>query len=99
LHYEGKSGWYNVTVQYFDQNNGASHFRLSIAGQPVAEWTADDALPGSKIDAHSSTRRVIKGLALRPGDEIRIDGLPNGGEGAPLDYVEISPIRGTLEGH
>jgi len=29
-------------------------------------------------------------LALRPGDDIRIEGTPDGEEYAPLDYVEIA---------
>jgi hypothetical protein len=28
---------------------------------------------------------------LRPGDEIRIEGVPDGGEPAAIDYVEIQP--------
>jgi hypothetical protein len=32
---------------------------------------------------------VIHRLALRPGEEIRIEGTPDGQEYAPLDYVEI----------
>lgn len=89
--YEGAPGWFDVRVQYFDQNNGASRFRLSVAGQAVAEWKADDKLPTDSMNGHSSTRRVITGIALRPGDEILIEGFPDGGEPAPLDYVEISP--------
>ena len=91
--YEGKPGWYDVSVQYFDQNNGTSRFKLFIAGQLVNEWAADDVLPTSKMDAHSSTRRKVTGLALRPGDAIRIAGFPDGGEGAPIDYLEIRPTR------
>jgi len=91
--YDGKPGWYDLSVQYFDQNNGASRFKLLVAGQLVAEWVADDALPTNKINAHSSTRRRITGLALRPGDEIRIEGFPDGGEAAPIDYVEIDSSR------
>lgn len=87
--YVGKPGWYDVGIQYFDQNNGASRFKLFIASKLVAEWVAEDVLPTSKMDAHSSTRRRIRGLALHPGDEIRIEGFPDGGEGAPIDYVEI----------
>jgi alpha-glucuronidase len=89
--YDGAPGWFDVSVQYFDQNNGASRFRLSVAGQTVADWTADDKLPTDSMNGHSSTRRVIKGIALRPGDQILIEGFPDGGEPAPLDYVEISP--------
>jgi hypothetical protein len=31
-------------------------------------------------------------LALHPGDEIRIEGIPGGQEPAPLDYVEIHSV-------
>ena len=44
-----------------------------------------------RLDSTSSTRRVISGVALRPGDEIRIEGKPDGGEAAALDYLEILP--------
>ncbi|HSW51363.1 MAG TPA: hypothetical protein VLH09_14355, partial [Bryobacteraceae bacterium] len=87
--YDGAAGWRDLAVQYFDQNNGVSHFRLFVQGQMIGEWVADDTLPTRRIDSHSSTRRNIRGLALRPGDELRIEGIPDGGEGAPLDYVEI----------
>jgi len=91
--FQGQPGWYDLGVEYFDQNNGASRFRVLVSGQLVAEWVADDNLPTNRIDAHSSTRRRITGLALRPGDEIRIEGTADGGENAPLDYVEIDPAR------
>jgi alpha-glucuronidase len=86
---DGAPGWYTLQVEYFDQNNGVSHFYLSVANQIVDEWAAADDLPTQKIDASSSTRRVVKGIALRTGDEIRIEGVPEGGETAALDYVEV----------
>ena len=76
-------------MQYFDQNNGISAFKLFVADQLVDEWKADDHLPSQKPDGSSATRRVIGGLALRPGDQIRIEGTPDGQEYAPLDYIEI----------
>jgi len=87
--YDGEPGWRDLLVQYFDQNNGASHYRLSVASQLVAEWVADDVFPSGRIDAHTSTRRAVTGLALRRGDEVRIEGIPDRGEGAALDYMEI----------
>ena len=44
-----------------------------------------------RVDSSSSTRRTIAGIALRPGDQIRIEGIPDGGETAALDYLEILP--------
>ena len=87
--YDGCPGWLILRVQYFDQNSGAARYRVSLNGQTVDEWTADDTLPTRGINAHSSTRRELRGLPLRPGDEIRIEGFPDGAENAALDYVEI----------
>lgn len=89
--FRGQPGWYTLRVEYFDQNNGVSRFRLFVGTQCVNEWLADRDLPTAKIDGTSSSSREISGIALRPGDVIRIEGTPNGGESAALDYVEILP--------
>ena len=91
LPFAGAPGWYTVHVRYFDQSNGVSSFRLFVGQQLVDQWTAADRLPTRRIDASSSARRVVSGIALRPGDEIRIEGTPDGGETAALDYIEILP--------
>ncbi len=83
------AGWYEIDVVYFDQKNGDSSFRVLVGDQVVDEWTANDTLPATKIGGDSSTRRRIRGVALRPGDELRIVGIPDREEHAPLDYVEI----------
>jgi alpha-glucuronidase len=88
--YNGEAGWRDITVQYFDVNNGVARFRVWVGNQLLSEWTADDRVPTRRIDSSSSSRRVIPGVALRPGDEIRIEGIPNGSETAALDYIEIT---------
>ena len=89
LRYEGPPGWYAISVRYFDQIDGVSRFRLLVGDQLVDEWSAGDRLPTRRIDASSSARRVVPGIALRPGDEVRIEGMPDGGETAALDYIAI----------
>ena len=86
-------GWYTIEVRYFDQNNGGARFRLFIGAQLIDEWTADAHLPSAKIDGTTSTRRMIAGIGLRPGDIIRIEGRPDNGDQAAIDYVEIEPQR------
>jgi alpha-glucuronidase len=99
--YDGAPGWVTLRVQYFDQNNGVSRFRLWAANQLVDEWAAADRLPTRKIDSSSSTRRSIPGIALRPGDEIRIEGKPDGPELAAIDYIEVvaTEPRASASGH
>jgi alpha-glucuronidase len=91
FHFLQSPGWYDLDVQYFDQNDGASKFRIFVGKQLVDEWVADDLLPNAKVGGDTSVRRRIAGLALRPGDEIRIEGIPDGGEHAVIDYVELLP--------
>lgn len=93
--YEGPAGRYDVAVAYFDQNNGVSRYKLWIGGQLAGQWAADDTLPASTMNGSSATRHTVSGVTLRPGDEIRIDGFPDGGEPAPLDYLELSPGGGA----
>ena len=85
------AGRYELDVQYFDQNDGVSKFRVLVGDRLVDQWLADDNLPSARVGADTSTRRQIEGVALRPGDLIRIEGIPDGNEHAALDYVEILP--------
>jgi alpha-glucuronidase len=89
--YDGAAGVIQIRVRYFDQNNGVSQFRALIANKVIGEWTAADRLPTRKIDSSSSVLHVMERIALRPGDEIRIEGIPDGSETAALDYIEVAP--------
>jgi len=89
FHFGRTAGIYDMDVQYFDQNNGESTFRIFVANRQINEWVASDRLPATKPGGDSSTRHRIHRLALRLGDEIRIEGIPDGEERAPLDYVEL----------
>jgi alpha-glucuronidase len=91
--FSGEPGAREIDVEYFDQNNGASRFRLFVNGRKVDEWAADDHLPAKRIGGDSSTRRRIHNITLRTGDQVRIEGIPDGEEKAGLDYIEIFPER------
>jgi alpha-glucuronidase len=84
---------YQIDVEYFDLPEGTSKFRVLVNGRQVNAWTSGDQLPAAKIGGDSSTRRRIYGVSLQPGDEIRIEGIPEGKEQAALDYVEVMAER------
>ena len=80
--YDGAAGWRDLVVQYFDTNTGVVAFSRPRRQQVVDEWTAADRVPTRKVDGSSSARRVITGLALRPGDtDLRSKGPGRGGDG------------------
>jgi NAD(P)-dependent dehydrogenase (short-subunit alcohol dehydrogenase family) len=57
----------------------------------IAERLANDTPPSAKPKGHTSTRKTVNGIALRPGDEIRIEATSQGSNRAGIDYVEIRP--------
>lgn len=89
--YGGAAGTHDLLVRYFDINAGAARFKVSVAGKVVGEWVASDRrlVKNDRVDGSSSSRIVFSGLAFNPGDEIRIEGTPDGQETAALDYIEI----------
>jgi alpha-glucuronidase len=91
MRFDGPAGKYQIAVQYFDQNNGVSKFKVSVDGRVVDEWQADESLPAAQPNGDSSTRRWIFDVVLHPRDEIDIEGFPDGKERAPVDYLEITP--------
>lgn len=93
LRFSGTSGKHEIDVEYFDQDNGASRFRVFANGRKLDEWVADDHLPAKKMGGDSSTRRRMRDVDLLAGDEIRIEGTPDGEELAGIDYIEILPER------
>jgi len=82
-------GSYQIDVQYFDLPLGKARYRLLVNGKAIDEWTAEARLPARALGGDASTRRQLRDVMLRPGDEIRIEGTPDGNDPAALDYVSI----------
>jgi alpha-glucuronidase len=92
--YEGPAGRFDIAVQYFDLQGGVAKFALTVNGQAAgmdATWVADAMLPTRRLHGDNSTRHIVEGVALKPGDTIRIEGTPDGSDPAALDYIELIP--------
>jgi len=87
----GGPGTYDIVVQYFDENDGASSFSLVAGNRTNDRWVADSDFPSDAPNGHTSTRHILRRVTLAPGDVIRIEGTPDRGEGAVLDYIEVVP--------
>ena len=93
------AGWYTVAVEYFDYRDGVSTFDLLLNRQTIATWSAANNLPGNAPDGDTSSRFTLRGVPLRPGDVLTIQGHPNGGEPAPIDYLSIAPEPNAAAGN
>ena len=93
--YKGSPGWYNLDIQCFDGSSGEvslqtidkqpAHTVLGCKHEPIVQYT----------ERRYMTRGTVQTIALRPGDQIRIIGTPDGGDLAWLDYIEIEPLVTT----
>ncbi len=85
------SGWYNIVVQYYDYLFGVSHFTLQVGDHTIDAWAADADLPGFDMNGATSTRETVENVELHRGDTLRLTGVPDGREPAPVDYIQITP--------
>ncbi len=99
--YSGTAGVFDLAVDYFDLQGGVATFFLDVnqmlAGKE-AQWSADAMLPSQRPNGDNSTRHVVRGVALKPGDVIRVTGTPDGDDPAALDYIEVMPNSGQVSG-
>ena len=91
--FHGQAGWYDLRTQYFDQKNGSARFEIRVGNQLVDGWTADNSILNGRSYSDAITRRTTSQLPLRPGDTIRLIGIPDGSDKAILDYIEIRPAK------
>jgi alpha-glucuronidase len=89
--YKGAAGRFSIATQYFDLPEGMAKFTLQVNGKPAASWTANATLLSRHPHGDNSTRYTAREIQLRPGDVLRVTGIPEGSDAAALDYVEIAP--------
>lgn len=90
--YKGEPITANLHIQYFDEEDGISKYKIFISDKLIGEWQANNHIPtpSNLPDAHTSIRRTISNVQLKSGDEIRIEATANAGERAAVDYIEIT---------
>ncbi len=96
--YSGKAGRFDIAVQYFDLQGGVAHFTLGINGTDIVSWAADAKLPSRRPNGDNSSRFTARGpdgrgFELKPGVVLRIEGAPDAGDPAALDYIEVDPVK------
>ena len=91
--YTGAAGRFDIATQYFDLQPGTAHFTLSVNGEQSASWAANAMLLSRRPNGDNSTRFTARGVELKPGDVLKVEGTPEGSDPAALDYIEIDPAH------
>jgi alpha-glucuronidase len=94
--YAGEAGRFNIAIQYFDLQEGVAKFTFQVDNRAVEIWAAGAAFPSRRPNGDNSTRHTLCGIALKPGDILRIEGTPDREDHAALDYIELQPVDPEL---
>ncbi|KAE8153781.1 putative alpha-glucuronidase A [Aspergillus avenaceus] len=93
---EAPSGKYDIAVNYYDMYGGQSQWTIYVNDRIVGSWQGDSEetlshTPSIYLDGHSATRITFEKVDVHQGDVLKIVGVPDGVEPAPLDYVALLP--------
>ncbi len=90
--FNGKAGTYEVNVGFYDEDDGVSKAKVTVAGD-TQSFSFDKDLPGSGAVAKALTSRVTHSeIKLQPGDVFKIEGKYDDAELARFDYIEFNSI-------
>ncbi|EKV12887.1 Alpha-glucuronidase [Penicillium digitatum] len=90
------SGTYDLAVNYYDVYGGQSQWKVYLNNREIGRWIGNGEsifshTPSVHLDGHSAIRIKFRDVKIHKGDTLKIVGMPNGTEPAPLDYVALLP--------
>ena len=90
------SGTYDLAVNYYDVIGGRAQWQVYLNDQMIGQWVGNNEgtlghTPSIYLDGHSATRITFRGVRVAQGDVLKIVGVPDGIEPAPLDYIALLP--------
>ena len=87
----GLSGAYDLSIDYFDEDDGQATIEVLVNGNFVDSWTFNED-PGGQVPNESNRRTyTIEGVVINPGDTIEIIGNRDQTENARIDHLTFSP--------
>lgn len=97
--FEGTSGFYDIVIGTFDENDGVAQFVVELNDAETDTTTEIGALElGASLGSNLANGQtfisptVAFGVNLTSGDQIIVNSFENGNEHARLDYIEFVPV-------
>ena len=87
--FDGDSGDYTINVSYYDENDGAASYKLTVRGTTVDEWAADEDKGNASPVSETKVTRTMT-AHINKGDEVVLECTMDAGEPARADYIEIN---------
>ncbi len=92
--FTGGTGFYDVIIGYYDENDGNSEITVKVGGVEVDKWLLDQELGNSLAGSNNFVKRTIaEGIVVNEGDKIFLQGIANANERARIDYIEFVAVE------
>lgn len=86
------SGTYDVTISYFDENDGSSKMSLIVDRQNISTFTWNQNLGSALANAQTLTSKTIKGVKINNRDIVELSGVANGNEPLRTDSIRFVKV-------
>jgi Ca2+-binding RTX toxin-like protein len=90
--FAGPTGVYDIIVGYYDESDGYGKLNLTIgesSNQQKFDWTLDRNFGNHYTGVDNFVTRTLRGVTLKSGETIEINGAAEGQEFIRVDYVDI----------
>lgn len=87
--FTGNSDVYDIRVWYYDENDGACTFNIYVGGVKISSWVANQNLGSADPVTVTRTNKIISGITINKGDQIKLEAIQNSQEWGRYDLIEI----------
>ncbi|MEM6356726.1 MAG: Ig-like domain-containing protein, partial [Pseudomonadota bacterium] len=92
----GADGTFDLRLVYIDENDGQSSVDVQLNGMSIGGTIFDEDITSSPNNPQAYRSLFIDDVPLVNGDVITIEGTPNGGEPARIDFLEVTPSEAPV---
>jgi uncharacterized protein YkwD len=92
--FQGTAGTYQVTVGYYDENDGESSATVKVAGRSMSFKFDQNLLSDSAMHDAKAVKVTHSAVELKRGDRFELMAQNDGGEFGRFDYIRFTPVSG-----
>ena len=92
--FSGESGYYDLDLGTFDENDGIAKFKVAVNGEQIGEtaWSNQEYFSQNPSWKTTVEHRMFSNFYLETGDIVQIQGAEDGGDAARLDYLDFTTV-------